>query len=92
MEIQEIILSLIKVDLTELNKEVDMLFAELQTEYNNSTSQLENCKHFMDVLEICKRISLRADAMQEMSKAVELFDKFLKDTGINTEDFEDDDD
>lgn len=30
-------------------------------------------------------------AIQEMGKAAELFDKFLEDSGINMEDFKDDD-
>lgn len=91
MDIREIILSLLEVDLQKLNESVSKLFAELQAKYDNDTGCIEKCEDFINVLEICKAISLRADAIQEMGKAAELFDKFLKDSGINMEDFENDD-
>lgn len=91
MDIREIILSLLEVDLTKLNEAINKLFAELQAKYNNDTGDIEKCKDFITVLEICKAISLRADAIQEMGKAVELFGEFLKDSGLNMEDFKDDD-
>lgn len=91
MDIREIILSLLEVDLQKLNEAVNKLFAELQAEYDNNTNHIEKCKNFIQVLEICKAISLRADAIQEMGKAAELFGKFLEDEGINMEDLENDD-
>lgn len=91
MDIREIILSLLEVDLTKLNEAVNKLFAELQAKYNNDTGSIEQCKDFITVLEICKAISLRADAIQEMDKATELFNEFLKDSGINIEDIKDND-
>lgn len=91
MDIREIILCLLEVDLQKLNEAVSKLFAELQAEYDNNTDHIEKCKNFMQVLEICKAISLRADAIQEMGRATELFGKFLEDEGINMEDLENDD-
>lgn len=91
MNIREIILSLLEVDLQKLNKAINKLFAELQAKYNNDTGQIEQCKDFISVLEICKAISLRADAIQEMGIAAELFSKFLEDGGIDLEDLKDDD-
>lgn len=91
MDIQAIMLSLLEVDLQKLNEAVSKLFAELQAEYDNNTNHIEKCKNFIQVLEICKAISLRADAIQEMGKATELFSKFLEDEGINMEDLENDD-
>ncbi len=92
MDIREIILSLLEVDLTKLNEVINKLFAELQAKYNNDTGHIEQCEDFIKALEICKAISLRADAIQEMGKAAELFDKFLEDTGYKIEDMEEDDD
>lgn len=91
MDIQDIVLSLLEVDLQKLYEMINKLFVELQAKYNNNTGHIEQCKDFITVLEICKAISMRADAIQEMGKAVELFNKFLKDEGINMEDFKDDD-
>ena len=91
MDIREIILSLLEVDLQKLNEVINKLFAELQAKYNNDTGHIEQCKDFIKALEICKAISLRADAIQEMGKAAELFGKFLEDEGINMEDLQNDD-
>ena len=91
MDIREIILSLLEVDLQKLNEAINKLFAELQAKYNNDTGNIEKCEDFISVLEICKAISLRADAIQEMGMAAELFSKFLEDGGIDMEDFKDDD-
>ena len=91
MDIREIILSLLEVDLQKLNEVINKLFAELQAKYDNNTDHIEKCKDFINVLEICKAISLRADAIQEMGKATELFEKFLEDTGFNMEDFKEND-
>ena len=91
MDIREIILSLLEVDLQRLNEAINKLFAELQAKYNNDTGHIEQCKDFISVLEICKAISLRADAIQEMGIAAELFSKFLEDGRIDLEDLKDDD-
>lgn len=91
MDIREVILSLLEVDLQRLNETVNKLFAELQAKYNNDTSHIEQCEDFIKALEICKAISLRADAIQEMGKAAELFNKFLEDEGINMENLQNDD-
>lgn len=91
MDIREIILSLLEVDLQKLNEAINKLFVELQAKYNNDTGNIEKCEDFIAVLEICKAISLRADAIQEMGIAAKLFSKFLEDTGIDMEDFKDDD-
>lgn len=91
MDIREIILTILEVDLVKLNETVNKLFVELQTKHNNSTDFIEQCENFMPVLELCKAISLRADAIQEIGKAAELYAKFLKDTGIDMEDNKDND-
>lgn len=91
MDIREIMLRILEVDLQKLNETVNKLFAELQAKYNNNTDNIEQCKEFINVLEICKTISLRADAIQEMGKAAELFETFLKDAGIKMEDSNEDD-
>lgn len=88
MDIRMIIFSLLEVDLTKLNEAVNKLFVELQAEHNDNTDYIEQCENFMPVLELCKSISLRADAIQEMGKADKLFNEFLKDEGINMEDIE----
>lgn len=86
MDTKEIILTLLETNLQQLNEAVSKLFAELQAKYNNNTDHIEKCENFITVLDLCKTISMRADTIQEMGKAVELFNKFLKDTGINMED------
>lgn len=91
MDIKMIILSILEVELIKLNEYVNKLFAELQAEHNDNTDFIEQCENFIPVLELCKAISSKADAIQEIGKAGELFDEFLKDSGINTEDFENND-